>query len=352
MILLRNKVWKSRLRKLVLLAIGLYYISFIQRYRSHFSEFLPALKYKDLRVGNESLRNNVTDITPTIVNSTYKDDTNNTNNRSITENPICPLVPPKLVGPLIVNHEAPPLEEQERLHPELEPGGRFLPADCRARHRVAIIVPFRDRLSQVPPFLHHMHPILQRQQLEYVIYIVEQAAQEQFNKGILMNAAVIESLKQYEFDCFVFHDVDLLPENDRNLYTCPDQPRHLAQLVDTLRYKLLSLDMFGGVVALTTEQFKTVNGFSNSFWGWGGEDDDMGNRVKFHGLFITRYPHEIGRYTMLKHKKEKPSGTRFTSLTNGTSRYLTDGINSVKYDILDVQLRPLYTWISVNFTRS
>ena len=27
-------------------------------------------------------------------------------------------------------------------------------------------------------------------------------------------------------------------------------------------------------------QFKKVNGFSNQFWGWGGEDDDMSNRIR------------------------------------------------------------------------
>jgi GT2 family glycosyltransferase len=61
------------------------------------------------------------------------------------------------------------------------------------------------------------------------------------------------------------------------------------------------------------EQFEKVNGFSNSFWGWGGEDDDMANRIKFHGLHISRYPANIAHYKMLTHKKEKASPNRSAS---------------------------------------
>lgn len=68
--------------------------------------------------------------------------------------------------------------------------------------------------------------------------------------------------------------------------------------------------MFGGVSAISTEHFRQLNGFSNSFWGWGGEDDDMSNRIRHHKLFISRYPPTIARYTMLSHRKEKPSPNR------------------------------------------
>ena len=58
-----------------------------------------------------------------------------------------------------------------------------------------------------------------------------------FNKGILMNAGFVEALKLYNYDCFVFHDVDLLPEDDRNIYTCPEQPKHMSVAMDVFKYK-------------------------------------------------------------------------------------------------------------------
>ena len=54
-----------------------------------------------------------------------------------------------------------------------------------------------------------------------------------------MNAAFkyASEIKRTTFDCFLFHDVDLLPENDHNIYECDmKNPRHLAPAVDELRY--------------------------------------------------------------------------------------------------------------------
>lgn len=31
---------------------------------------------------------------------------------------------------------------------------------------------------------------------------------------------------------------------------------------------------FGTVYAMTVDQYKKINGHANSFWGWGGEDND------------------------------------------------------------------------------
>ncbi len=111
-------------------------------------------------------------------------------------------------------------------------GGRRVPQDCRARSRVAILVAYRNREANLVRFLNHMHPFLGRQKhLTYAIYVVNQAKDGMdFNRGLLFNAGFKEALRDYaDWDCFVFHDVDLLPEDDRNLYDCPmDQPRHLG----------------------------------------------------------------------------------------------------------------------------
>ena len=59
---------------------------------------------------------------------------------------------------------------------------------------------------------------------------------------------------------------------------------------------------YGGVNMMTPEHYKLINGFSNNYWGWGGEDDDVRVRIALKKLHVWRYPKEIARYTMLKHK--------------------------------------------------
>ena len=48
-----------------------------------------------------------------------------------------------------------------------------------------------------------------------------------FNRAKLLNVGFKEALKDYDYNCFVFSDVDLIPMNDHNTYRCFSQPRHL-----------------------------------------------------------------------------------------------------------------------------
>jgi hypothetical protein len=269
--------------------------------------------------------------------------------------PVCPAQPPGLLGPLIVRSDVPEAEltmeagsdEWRKWYGPLGAGGAFKPEECTARQKVAIIVPYRDRSDHLRLFLRHMHPLLQRQQLDYQIFVVEQAGSDAFNRAALMNVGYSEASERAAFDCFVFHDVDLVPEDDRNLYTCPkDMPKHLAVAVNKWKYRLIYGNYFGGVSALSKEQFENVNGFSNSFYGWGGEDDDLFHRVEKKGYPVFRYPGNIGRYSMLKHDKVDMNENLDSMMELSKMDMLTaDGLSTMQYKKINEKMLPTHTWI-------
>ena len=68
----------------------------------------------------------------------------------------------------------PSLEEVFKNNSEVQQGGYWRPKDCDARDRVAIVIPFRDRQTHLNILLKYLHPLLQRQQIKYRVFVVEQ----------------------------------------------------------------------------------------------------------------------------------------------------------------------------------
>ena len=74
----------------------------------------------------------------------------------------------------------------------------------------------RNEWIELRLLLHYLHPILRRQNLEYGIFVINQARYGHFSKGKLLNIGFKEVSKlDHSYHCFVFHDVDVLPENYR-----------------------------------------------------------------------------------------------------------------------------------------
>jgi hypothetical protein len=140
----------------------------------------------------------------------------------------------------------------------------------KVTHKLGIIVPYRDREQQLKRFLSHMKEYIK--DIDYEIFIVEQADDKPFNRGKLLNAGYKYAVDK-GCDYFVFHDIDMLPEDVD--YSYSDKPLHLATHLQEHDYETTFFDYFGGVTMFTKEDFKTINGFSNEYWGWGFEDDDL-----------------------------------------------------------------------------
>ena len=82
-----------------------------------------------------------------------------------------------------------------------------------------------------------MHKFLSNQNIQYAIYLVEPVRPLQFNRAQLMNIGFIESQKNNNWDCFIFHDIDLLPESDLNFYQCNiTVPKQMAISISVYSY--------------------------------------------------------------------------------------------------------------------
>ncbi|CAH8567349.1 unnamed protein product [Schistosoma turkestanicum] len=227
------------------------------------------------------------------------------------------------------------------------------PLGCPPSLSSAIIIPYRKREQHLRMITDHLHGFLRHQRIPYTIFVIEQTGEKKFNRGALLNAGFLEVVKFKEYDCFILHDVDKLPEDDRIQYTCGANPVHLSPSLSTFDYKLLYQRFYGGVVTFTRDQYFKINGFSNVFEGWGGEDDDLLVRVEQSGYNLARIDVQIGRYYALGHSEDKlneRNPDRFQLLKTSGSRFKSDGLNSLKYNVN--QSKSMYDgllyWISID----
>lgn len=262
---------------------------------------------------------------------------------------------PKLQGKIPIKLSTPTLHHLHRTIKWTKPGGTY-DTECPGYHRIAVIIPYRKRSQNLLRFLAHMHPFIYKQQIYYTFYVIEQFGNDLFNRGKLLNIGYTHALQDANYDCLIFHDVDLLPEDDRNPYHCEFNPKHMSVIIDTLDpYDLCYPTFIGGAFAIKGSHFKEVNGFSNLFWGWGGEDDEFYQRLKYYHLNqIIRYSKTVARYKSLPHKSQPKNGVRFGKIYQSRVEniFLKDGLNSLKYKVIKKKLQKLFTWILVDLFSS
>ncbi|XP_032909089.1 beta-1,4-galactosyltransferase 3-like isoform X4 [Catharus ustulatus] len=243
-------------------------------------------------------------------------------------------------------------------NPFVQSGGHYKPPHCFARYKSAILVVYRNQEKYLHHLLYYIHPFLQRQQLSYTIYLIQQVGTGSFNRAKLLNVGVREAMKDEEWDCLVLHNINLVPENDYNLYICDEYyPKHMASAMDKFQYTLPYKSFFGGVSALTPEHYMKINGFPNTYWGDGGENDDIATRIHLAGMKIVRTSPHLGRYQVIDYNEEteiQEPWRRYSSSLRPPSRHKTrktwktDGMNTLQFRLLSRTKHPLYTKITVD----
>ncbi len=177
-----------------------------------------------------------------------------------------------------------------------------------------LIIPYRDRHAHLSEFI----PALTAYLPSATTIVVEQADSKPFNRAKLFNVAVRELP---DFAYYIFHDVDKIPvEVDYSF------PSYVTQLE---KNEFQIKDYFGGVTMFNGSAFRYVNGYSNNFWGWGGEDNEMFlNTSK-----LTRIVQRPGVFRSLPHKK---NGTfnQAAWIQSQRPRAKDDGLSNCTYKLI------------------
>ena len=152
-------------------------------------------------------------------------------------------------------------------------------------NHLCILVPFRDRFTELLEFAPYIKKFLNRQGVSHEIIVINQVDKWRFNRGSLINVGFLEMRKSCPFICI--HDVDLLPLNPEISYLPDSTPMHLTPpyLHPIYHYHKTYA---GGILILKRKEFEEVNGFSNRYWGWGLEDDEFAVRLKNAGLIMKQ----------------------------------------------------------------
>ena len=153
--------------------------------------------------------------------------------------------------------------------------------------KINIIVPIRDREKELSVFIKNIDRIFKMKNIEYKLYLIEQTHENKlFNRGKLLNIGFLEANKNNFSNYYLMSDVDIYPKT-KDIFNieCKKEYRHLYGNTKTA----------GGVFTIDSNLFKKINGFSNNYWGWGSEDNDLSDRLKLSKIPIN-----------LKHRKKRP----------------------------------------------
>jgi len=212
--------------------------------------------------------------------------------------------------------------------------------------KLGLIVPYRNRQKHLDIFLSHMKKYLDKHNIDFHIYIIHQCDKYLFNRAAMLNIGLDISFNCVDYFCL--HDIDILVQNTHNIYHYRDNPTNLLKKYPNIIISNNS-KLFGGIVTINKKHIKLINGLSNNFWGWGGEDGDFRRRLEQENIKWKRELTAV--HTVLSHDRTYLGYSNPQKKIVGNSNiynidllcnlgklhmlnYKKDGLNKVNYEIV------------------
>jgi hypothetical protein len=129
---------------------------------------------------------------------------------------------------------------------------------------------------------------------------------------------------------------------------------HLGRLIKNDKYGFTSKDHFlGRALRISKSKYKQMNGFPNTFYGWGGEDDALVNRIGMTEVYRPNEPKKgiemETKNDIFKNKTDdRVEMNKLEQLILDDIQWKIDGVNSLQYTIEEnVSLNPRARKITV-----
>jgi N-terminal domain of galactosyltransferase/N-terminal region of glycosyl transferase group 7 len=163
-----------------------------------------------------------------------------------------------------------------------------------AEQKGLILTTLRDRDTHWRVFRMYMHEFYSH----LTVAVIQQADTRTWNKGLLYNTGYHLLAKDYDY--IILHDIDWLPVVGKVDYSPTEVPCMIGGEASQFNYQLQFPTFFGGVVVCSKEHYELINGFSNRYRGYGGEDCDLRNSFVQKGIQPI---YKMGRFECFAHPK-------------------------------------------------
>jgi glycosyltransferase involved in cell wall biosynthesis len=142
--------------------------------------------------------------------------------------------------------------------------------------KTSIVIPYKNRAEFLGVLLEHLPKYLRdnNSQLDYNIVVAEQLDDVAFNRSLSVNIAIKYAIDVLHSEHIIVHDVDIIPVSNINY-----------------SYRNFCMCWFvsaGGLNCLSSDLIK-INGYCNSYYGWGNEDVDVIKRLTFYNIKIHEW---------------------------------------------------------------
>ena len=224
--------------------------------------------------------------------------------------------------------------------------------------KYSIIIPYRDRKNHLEVLLPRLQEKFEG--VDHEIIVSEQNNQDNFQIAIVNNIGFMKS----SGDVIILHQVDYYPGDDldytftgdallmgakaifldednaslRPEHDIPGGYRGFSQAIDP--------NFYGGVVMMSRKHFETINGLNPLYKGWGNEDEDLRERLKWanikvrrqsEGVYFCLYHVDGGAKIDQKPELYKQDFLDGKALYQSAYRYKDVGYNNIEYTFEELE---------------